>query len=193
MKAAAYRPNWFVALPVPAEAWLPAIANTAPDEVKMFVPGDVHLTISFFGTMHPAKKLDIIQYVQGIGFKPFAISFARLRPLPTEKFPSALSFELAKGKEDVVQIMETWRDPLSALAGAQRETRPPLPHVTIARPQRKYGADGRRAALAWASTVEPPKGEVAVSSIALYTWSVDRHKRQFDIVYEHFINDKGAP
>ncbi len=193
MKATAFRPNWFVALPVPAEAWLQSLASTAPEEVNMFVPGDVHLTISFFGTMHPAKKLDIIQFLGGIAFEPFAISFAHLRPLPTEKFPTALSFELVRGREEAVQIMEQWRDPLSDLAGTRRETRPPLPHVTIARPQRKYGAAGRRAALAWASTVEPPAGEFLIESIALYTWSVDRHKRQFDIVYEHRINDKGAP
>lgn len=193
MKATAFRPNWFVALPVPAEAWLQSLANTAPDEVKMFVPGDVHLTISFFGTMHPAKKLDVIQFMSGIAFDPFVISFARLRPLPTEKFPTALSFELVKGREEAAHIMEQWRDPLSDLAGAKRETRPPLPHVTIARPHRQHGAAGRRAALAWAAGVEPPAGEVPINSIALYTWSVDRHKRQFDIVYEHTIHGKGAP
>ena len=193
MKATRFRPNWFAALPVPAEEWLQDIAGTAPEEVKMFVPGDVHLTVSFFGIMNPAKKLDIIQFMSEIEFEPFAISFAHLRPLPSEKFTTALSFELAKGREEAIHIMEKWRDPLSDLAGAQRETRPPLPHVTIGRPHRKFGAAGRRTALGWAATVEPPDIEITVSSIALYTWAVDRQKRQFDIVYERTMNNKGAP
>src|ERR1700754_2838927 len=99
MKATRFRPNWFVALPVPAEAWLQEIADLAPDEVKIFIPGDVHLTVAFFGIMHPAKKLDVIQFLDGINFEPFVVSFARLRPLPTEKSVTALSFELVKGKD----------------------------------------------------------------------------------------------
>lgn len=192
-QAQRFIPNWFVALPVPADGWLQEITGNAPAEIRPFVPEDVHLTVAFFGAMHPAKKLDIIQLMDEIRFEPFAISFAHLRPLPSEKFPTALSFELARGHDEAVQIMEQWRDRLTDCAGVRRESRAPLPHVTIARPQRKFGAAGRRAALAWAAGVGPPSVEPVVDSIALYTWAVDRHRRQFDIVYGRSMNATGAP
>lgn len=188
MRAQPYRPNWFVALPIPATSWIDDIAATAPAEVKMFAPSDIHLTIAFLGAMPPVRKLDIIQHIDTMAFSPFSLSLSHLRPLPSERSPSALSFEVAQGHNTAAAFIAQWRDILCDAAGAPRDTRPPLPHVTVARPDRRHGATGKRVALSWAASTAAPEVELQVDSIALYTWSVDRHKRQFDIVYRRTVD-----
>lgn len=182
-----YRPNWFVGLTVPAGSWLSDIAGDVPPEIRMFTPSDLHLTIAFLGLMHPAAKLDIIQLIDTKSFAPFTISFGRLRPLPSERNVTALSFEIVRGHDEAARLIEAWRSPLLSKAGAKPDDRPALPHVTIARPQRIFGAAGRKAALAWAETIEPPEVELTINRIALYTWAMNRHERLFDVVYERIM------
>jgi 2'-5' RNA ligase len=179
-----YRPNWFVGLPVPAGDWLPDITRETPSELRMFTPPDLHLTVAFLGLMHPASKLDIMQVMDTIRFTPFTISFGSLRALPSERNVSALSFELVRGHDEAARLIETWRTPLLERAGAKPDDRPPLPHITIARPQRNSGVAARRVALAWAATIEPPEVELTIDRIALYTWAMNRRERLFDVVYE---------
>jgi 2'-5' RNA ligase len=74
------------------------------------------------------------------------------------------------------------RETLLSAAGAPEDTRPPLPHMTLARIQRRANAAERRQALRWAHTIDLRGVTFTAPSVALYTWADDRQERLFQIV-----------
>ena len=178
------KPNWFVGIPIPANSWLDGILSGLPPNCRGFHPDDLHMTLAFFGNLEAAKTQTIIEAVNQIQTKPFKITLGRLRPLPSEKKFSALSFEVDTGFMQAKSLIATWRDPLIQLAGARPDFREPLPHITIARPLRKAGREDRKNTMAWARNLVPPGNLLPVDRVALYTWSEDRRTRQFKKVAE---------
>ena len=69
-------------------------------------------------------------------------------------------------------------------AEARRDTRPPLAHVTFARPSRRAALAEQQNALRWAKALELGAPTVRLDKIALYTWSEDRKVTLFRIVQE---------
>lgn len=179
-------PNWFIALPLRGGEWLEEIRRTAPREVRVFHPDDVHITIAFLGAQppgtHPVETM--IKAMQSLVIPPCNCTFSRLRALPSPERMSAISWELDKGKSEISTIIRQHRAGLLQAASARPDNRPPLPHVTVARPRRQDGIRAIQAAAAWLPTVPPPTGEFLVTGIALYGWAKDRTQRQFDILYE---------
>jgi 2'-5' RNA ligase len=181
-------PNWFVALPVRGtEILLETLAATAPPEVRLFHPEDTHLTIAFMGAMPKEHAAKVLQIMQQIDFEPFKISLSNLIPLPSAKHTSAFSYQLDQGHSQVAAIIDQWRNALLMAGGAPPDYRPPLPHLTIGRPQRKWGKKGVEQGIRWAANLAPVAFETFIDSVALYTWSDDRRYNQFKIVEEFVI------
>ena len=177
------KPNWFAAVPISAP-WLFDALKDMPPECRGFAPEDVHMTVAFFGAMDPARQAELAPLFARIDHAPFQITLGGLTALPSRKRCSALSLEVTSGRETACGLIAELRDPLLAAVDARPDERPPLPHITIARPIRKYKAPGRRAALAWADQLQPLDITVTLDRIALYTWAEDRRQRQFQIVLE---------
>jgi RNA 2',3'-cyclic 3'-phosphodiesterase len=173
------KPNWFVAAPVAAASWLPQVLADLPPECRGFQPEDVHLTIAFFGAMAPERRPAVLEALAAIREQPITITLGRLLALPAPRRVSALSFAVAEGDEAARGLIARHRDALAAAAGARPEHRPPLAHITVARPIRKHGERGRQAARAWARQVAPPAVSLVLDRLALYTWAEDRRVRQF--------------
>lgn len=174
-------PNWFVAAPVPAASWLPGALQDLPPECRGFQPEDVHMTIAFFGAMPPERRPVVLAVLAAIREQPISIALGPLLALPSPRRVSALSFAVAEGDQAARDLIARHRDGLIAAAGARPDDRPPLAHITVARPIRKHGERGRRAALAWARQVAAPKASMVLDRLALYTWAEDRPVRQFQI------------
>lgn len=160
-----------------------------PQMLRPFHPDDIHLTVSFFGRMDAARVAPVCAVLQEISFTPFEITFGSVIPLPHRKRFSAVSLELNRGKTQAVELIETWRDPLARAADARLDSRPALPHATIARPHRKANAAQKQAILEWLAILEVPDHPVVIDRIALFTWAQDRRKRQFRIVKESVMPD----
>ncbi|MEL6348055.1 MAG: hypothetical protein AAFV53_33415, partial [Myxococcota bacterium] len=79
------------------------------------------------------------------------------------------------------------------IAGARPVERPPLPHVTVARPPRRADRDVRAAGRAWLDAQPPIDAWVRFERIALYTWNVDRRTRLFQIVAERRLDGGVSP
>ncbi|WP_448518169.1 2'-5' RNA ligase family protein [Rhodoflexus sp.] len=184
-------PNWFVALPVrPTEHLLEALAETAPPQVRLFAPDDTHLTIAFMGAMPKERVQDVLNIMEEIDFDPFTIRLAKLIPLPSPKHTSALSYTVGTGNEIVVALIKQWRDLLLSAGGAAPDKRPPLPHLTIGRPLRKFGNHAQEIGRQWAAQLPTIAFEAKIESVALYTWSDDRRYNQFKIVAERVVHTK---
>lgn len=79
-------------------------------------------------------------------------------------------------------FLTEWRDIAPLALGARCDTRAPLPHVTLARPQRRATTEQREEGLAWAKTIVLPAVNIRLDRVALYTWSERRLPRLFQIV-----------
>ena len=89
------------------------------------------------------------------------------------------------GREPLAGMITEARQTLLSAAGAPEDTRPPLPHMTLARIQRRAKAAERRQALRWADTIDLRAVTFTAPSVALYTWADDRQERLFQIVERH--------
>lgn len=174
--------NWFVGLPVPTEGWLDALLAEVPRRVRTFAPGDVHLTVAFFGRVSEEAARRGWAAADPTGHPPFRVRLGSLAPMGNPRRPSALSLLLDEGRDEAVRLIEALRDPVLAAAGARPDRRPPKPHVTVARPRRKASKPERREALAWAAAQPPVNAALTLEQLALYTWSDDRPATLFRIV-----------
>lgn len=86
------------------------------------------------------------------------------------------------GREPLTEMIAEARETVLSAAGAPEDTRPPLPHMTLARIQRRAKAAERRAALRWAQGIDLRGVTFTAPSVALYTWADDRRERLFQIV-----------
>ncbi len=176
------QPNWFFALPVPAHPWLAEVLRNLPSSCRPFAPDDLHMTLAFLGALPPNRVSSMVALLEKIEAPAFEISLGPILALPSPIRLSALSFSVRSGHDCAAALIAAHRDGLLAAAGAKPDGRPPLPHITVARPGRRFGQEGQAAALAWAAACEPPPTTIAITSVGLYTWSEDRQDRQFRIV-----------
>lgn len=162
--------NWFIALPVAADGWFPERLATPPPGTKLLHPEDLHLTVIFLGSCGEEKALAAWRAIVW----PLGRVETRLGPVvplgPPKRF-SALSATCLEHRERIEASMDVARHAAANAAGVAVDPRPPLAHVTVARPKRSATNHDRKAALSWASALDLGKPSVGLGSIALYTWS----------------------
>lgn len=179
-------PNCFVGLPVDPTGWYERRVSRPPPRTRRFPAADLHLTVAFFGPVPLERAVQAWRQVVAeaeLG-GPLEVRLGVVAPMGNPRRPSALSVLLADGRDEVIALLRRLRDPLLDAAGARPETRPPLPHVTIARPQRLASDEDRRRAIAWARSVDLQEVTLRLDRIALYTWAEDRRERLFRVVME---------
>lgn len=174
--------NWFIGLPVDTAGWYRRVITDVPDGVRVMHPDDVHVTVAFLGRC--GRDAALAAWTIGEAFSANAprITLSTLRGFGNPRKPSALSVVLSEGHAETVAIIAALQGPMIAAAGAQLDTRAPHPHITVARPTRSATAAQRRRALAWAEGKGGIGASVTLDRLALYTWSEERHTRQFQTV-----------
>ncbi len=154
-----------------------------PPRVRVFGTLDLHATLAFLGSVRESdarRAWDRI--VEFRSLRRVLGSFGGVEPLGNPGTPSALSAMVDQGRERLATMIAEARGPVLHAAGAPEDDRPPLPHMTLARIQRRAGATERRQALRWAHTIDLRDVRFTAAAIALYTWSEDRQERLFQIV-----------
>lgn len=163
--------NWFVALPVEAELPLPA----PPEGLRLFAPADRHVTVAFLGPVsEDAARAAFAAVARVVGdgrfTVPAAVGLGAVVPLGPARRWSALAALLGEGRAEVEAAMATVRREAWRAARAEADDRPPLAHVTLARPPRT-GAHVREAALAWAAGLDLRGVSIPLRRVALYGWA----------------------
>jgi 2'-5' RNA ligase len=174
-------PNWFIAFPMQVESLrrLP----TPPPRVRILAIEDRHVTVAFLGSVQEEaarRAWDAMDDLRSL--RPVFGTFTGVEALGHPRKPSALSAIVDTGREALTAMIGEAREPLLDAAGAPDDTRPPLPHMTLARIQRRAKAGERREALAWSKTIDLSDARFKVTSVALYTWAEERQERLFRIV-----------
>lgn len=154
--------------------------------MRVFAEADLHVTLGFLGPVEESsarKAWDVIGRYDS--FQPVVGSFSGVEPLGNRRKPSAISAIVADGARALSEMIVQSRASVLAAADARPDDRPPLPHVTVARIQRRANGAERRAALRWADALDLAEVSFVASSVALYTWAANREQRLFDIVQRH--------
>lgn len=174
------KPNWFLALPVPAGSWFhERVAAQPPPSVRLFHPEDLHLTVAFLGLVEESAARKAWELTSLWRQGPVRVSLGEVVGMGPPAQYSALSALLERGREEVEAGMRACRDPMLAAASSRPEMHPIKAHVTLGRPRRSANHDERGAALSWALHLPLRDVELTLSEIALYTWPEDRRDRQF--------------
>jgi 2'-5' RNA ligase len=181
------RPNWFFGFPIDGSFLLHL--PDAPECIRRFHPDDVHVTLAFLGGCGEEGATRALAALdECLTSAPPAIidgTLGEVVPMGgSRRDYSALSALLARGREEATALLASLRDPLADAANTRRETRPPKPHVTIARPRRRATPAERKAGLSWAGALDLHAIPARLERVALYTWSEDRRERAFRIVAE---------
>lgn len=174
------RANWFIALPVAAGPWLEALQP--PPGVRMFGPRDLHVTVAFLGPVREDQAR--AAFAQSFSLAPLQVQLGPVECLGSKRRPSAFSALLLGGRAEVEAAMGAARERMWEAAEARRDTRPPLAHVTFARPMRRASDAEHKQAVRWATALELGAPSAQLDRIALYTWSEDRSVTLFRIVQE---------
>lgn len=166
-------PNWFVAWPVSgASEWLAGLAAGAPGGLHFLHPEDLHVTLAFLGRYEPGLLKKMTSLLRGLPLREIAITPDRLVALPQPRRFSALAFSVASGRLELEAQITKWRDRICREAGAPTDLRPTLPHLTVARPDRRIGESDRDLTLAWLEELPPPNGlSLQLETPRIYTWA----------------------
>lgn len=164
-------PSWFIALPVrrdDAERWLRSVP-APPAGFRLLPAADLHVTVAFFGAVS-AERARAGWDALALALAPVAATVGPLVALGNPRRYSALGARLGEGRELVEAAIGAAREAPIRAAGAEPEARPPLAHVTLARPPRSAGPRERSAGLDWAAKV-PLGAALHLDAVALYTRS----------------------
>ena len=154
-----------------------------PARVRVFATSDLHITLGFLGAVQDSEARKAWDQIGEVAsFRSVNGSFSGVEPLGHPRKPSALAAMVGTGRDALSEIIAEARDPLLKAAGAREDTRPPRPHMTLARIQRRASAAERREALRWAQSIDVRGVTFTAAAVALYTWADDRQERLFQIV-----------
>jgi len=158
----------------------------APPRVRVFSRVDLHSTLGFLGSVQESDARKAWDRIEDFGsFRGVIGTFSAVQPLGHPRKPSALSALVDEGRDALSEMIAEARGPLLIAAGAPEDSRRPLPHMTLARIQRRANAAERQEALRWARGIDLRGVTFSASSVALYTWAEDRQERLFQIVERH--------
>lgn len=174
--------NWFAAFPMPTTDWFPPLIHNCPGTCRPFAPTDLHLTLAFFGHLEAPAVTRVRDHLAQLRLPLLPFRFDHALLLPQPKRFSAICLGLGEGRAEIAAQMARHRDPLLATADQPKDTRAPLPHVTLARPIRKHKKAAQHDGAAWCAALRIPDVAMTLNEIALYTWSDQRPAQQFRIV-----------
>lgn len=177
--------NWFVGLRVLGGEFLATLSP--PPAVRLFAPSDLHVTVAFLGAVGEERARAGFALSTGLPLSPLDSELGAVVALGGRRRPSAFSALPLGHRAQIERAMSDVRDRVCDAAGARRETRAALAHVTLARPTRGASDAEVAAAKSWATALALGAPRVRIESVALYTWSDDRARSLFRIVAEHTL------
>ena len=180
------QPNWFIGFVVPHEGWFDALERT-PVGARYFNREDLHVTLSFLGAVEEADAMRAWQVATRFEHEAFSFPLGHIEPMGPAHAPTAWAVVPRQPILELNTFLATRRNLLASAAYARPDSRPPRPHITVARPKRLASAKQRAELERWAESQNVPQISVTLDQIALYTWSQERDHRLFRIVARHRI------
>lgn len=165
-------PRAFLALDLPPgvkeaiTAYQSKIESQSPGLYRWTPPENLHLTLYFLGDMEE----DLLQEVKNrqLMFQPFEIGTGPILTLPERNVPKILALELVGETQPLRSLQQRIHDSVFQIA-AHRETRPFVPHITIARLKKDVPPSAKPVKRLRESLTPPPALTWEVNVLWLYT------------------------
>lgn len=187
------RPNWFFAFPLDGSFVLEL--PEPPGALRRFHPEDVHMTLAFLGGCGEATAERTLARLDAeLARAPvpsLSVSLGEIVPMGAKGRYTALSALLLDGRAEATRCLSELGGLLHETALGRRSSRPPKPHVTVARPRARASDADRAAGLEWARALDVAAVRQTLGRIALYTWAEVRRERLFRIVAERTLRPAG--
>jgi 2'-5' RNA ligase len=100
-----------------------------PNDAKLSLTNDFHLTLKFLGEVMPHKIERVRQALQAVEFSPFSFSLGTIGVFPDEKFPRVVWVGV-EPKEHVVELQKCVERALHGMFEGEKRFHP---HITLAR------------------------------------------------------------
>ncbi len=173
--------NWFVAFQVSSGDWFKPLVQKLPTGLNSFHPDDLHMTVSFLGRLSEPVVQKLAEQIEKTAPLSFRIRFNTFLALPSKRKFSAICLGANEGQKDLIRWMKENSLLYYQTADLEPDPRKPLPHITLARPNRRCSNETRRAIYRALFEITAPKINVELRGPNLYTWSENRLERQFRI------------
>ncbi len=174
--------NWFVAWPVEnATEWLTALAADAPVGVTFLDPADLHVTLAFLATHTDAAEKKLAGILRGLPPTGVDVTPGPFLALPQPRRFSELVATIDTGRLELEKQIAKWRPRLCREVGAQLDPRAPVPHITLARPDRRITNDERDLALAWIDSRPRDETPLRLARPTIYRWSDTKDSRRYQL------------
>jgi RNA 2',3'-cyclic 3'-phosphodiesterase len=160
--------SWFIAFPFPYEAAILDLPPPPPG-VRMIAAADLHLTLAFLGRCDAERAEKAFATVDPTAMDRVDVRLGGARLLGPRGRATAIARTLLEGAETLAGYIGAHRDGALVAAGAPADDRDPLPHLTIARIQRRAPREDRKRATSWIETIPRGSAPLRVEHIALYT------------------------
>ena len=106
--------------------------QSADAQTRWVNPANLHVTLKFIGNVATEKRSGIEQALAGVPVpRPFELEFRELGFFPNERRPAVMWIRVAAPPE--LAALAAKIDEATCSCGIARETRPFVPHLTLAR------------------------------------------------------------
>ncbi len=175
--------NWFIAWPVQnAQDWLAALAADAPSGIDFLDPADLHVTLAFLAAHDDPAEEKMVSILRGLSMSGLDITPGPFTALPQPRRFSAIAATIDTGRLELERQIARWMPRLCREAGASIDDRPPLPHITLARPTRRIRNDERDDVLDWIDDRPLDETPLTLAQPAIYRWAEKTSARRYQIV-----------
>lgn len=174
--------TWFIAFPLNDDGAVRGSIEDHPSAIRPVRQEDLHITVAYLGSV--SKRKAGAAWKQVADFSPGAveISFNQLKPFGPYSRPTAYGLSLSRGRDTVFELISSLRKDLLRAAGKKPGTGRIVPHVTIARPNRRLSREDTLMISEWRSNYDIPDVVIRLDEIALYTRSGKSTTGSFTIV-----------
>jgi 2'-5' RNA ligase len=140
----------------------------------------LHVTSKFLGEVADEAVPALVAAARDVGtrHRPFELTVARLSAFPSEASPRILWLGIGEGSDAVAALAKDVDAALAPL-GFERESRPYVPHVTLARTK---GRAGERAARRLLEAPHPSLAKVSRTHVGAFVLMVSR-KGTYDVLH----------
>lgn len=143
---------------------------------------DMHVTLYYLGHVDESACQAAIERCSGIAWEPFTLKTASTVPLPQPTIPKVLALSLQCPTRDLAKLQTRIHDAVFSVA-AHKETRPFLPHVTVARLKHGVPPTAKAVKRAVASIGNPLVTEWTVDAFHLMKRTDATHGPRYETVF----------
>ncbi len=143
---------------------------------RLVAPENMHLTLKFLGEIDEKQVPQLVELLEGIDLAPFQVTLKGVGVFPSERF---VRVAWVGGESPEIMELQKEVEEKAAGLGFKREREVYIPHLTLARADRKVDVGG------WlAAHKDTVFGSCTIDKITLYKSSLTPSGPVYEVLHE---------